>query len=377
MSAAEEVVATQIESSDKEPSLRETIEAATKEVQDRERDEQGRFVAKESKEEKANELQPRPSEKSSEAEPASKPNGTVAIAPNEGISRVQENGEKNQGESSGNTQPPPSESLAAPASWSYQAKQKWADLPQEIKSEISKRELDMTRGMTKMDDERQFARAMGQVVQPYQALIQSQGSNAPAYVGQLLNTVYTLQTGAPHVKAQLWQQLAQQFGIDNQQLAQQSQLDPNVAPIYQEVQQLKTQLQQQQEAQRQAQIAAQQQQEAQAIAMIEDFGRNPANKYFSAVKATMGALMQSGEARDLQEAYDMAINARPDIRAQLQAEEKAKREAEAERQQKVIKAKAKSSSVRGGPGGIQLPPVGERTLRQELEAAMAEAGGRV
>lgn len=360
MSALEQDVATQIESS--EPTLRETIETAYNEA--RERDEKGRFTSKD----KANVQEQK-------SEPLAETDKTEPVKPR--ISGQEEG--NNVPDSNGEVQKEPiaspdqSQALTAPASWSNKAKAKWVSLDPEVQQEIAKRELDMTRGMTRMDEERQFAKSMAQVITPYQALIQSEGSNAPQYVNQLLNTVYTLRTAPQHVKEQVWGQLAQQFGIS----AAQPSSDPQLNPVYERVSQLEAQLQRQQQEFQQRQQAEQQAQHAQALSMIDAFSRDPAHKYFESVKTMMGTLMSSGEAKDMQEAYDMAINARPDIRAQLQAEQTAKLQAEQDRQRKAQEARLKGSSVRGGPGGIQPITNTNRTLREELQAAMEESRSRI
>lgn len=359
MSAAEETVATQIESS--EPTLREEIESAVKEVQAR--DEQGRFKSKDEpaiKESSYNESDQRILD-----EPEKVKNSSSGVELTDGKDVVA-NSEATQAKGD----------LIAPASWSHSAKSRWNELPPEIKQEVSKRELDMTRGMTKIDDERRFAKEMLSSVQPYQALIQSEGSNAPQYVSQVLNTIYTLRTASQWQKQQVWNALAQQFGIESPQAQQQN--DQQAAnPYDNRIAQLERQLQmQQQEAERQQQEALQQQ-HAQALNMIEAFRNDPANKYFDNVRTVMGALMQSGEAKDIKEAYDMAINARPDIRAQLQADQKAKQDAEAAKALKAQQARNKGSSVRGGPGGQIIPPIADRSLREEIMANLAEANGRI
>lgn len=362
MSALEQDVATDIKSS--EPTLRETIETAYNEA--RERDEKGRFKAKDEQLITSEETQARVDSSESGKE--------LDAKATENSEQSNEKVDVSNGSQYNEVQPAATTVNAAPASWSNKAKAKWVALDPEVQQEISKRELDMTRGMTRMDEERQFAKSMAQVITPYQALIQSEGSNAPQYVNQLLNTVYTLRTAPQHVKEQVWGQLAQQFGLTS--VAQPS-ADPQLNPVYQRVSQLEAQLQQQQQESQQRQQAELQAQNAQALTMIDTFSRDPAHKYFESVKTMMGTLMSSGEAKDMQEAYDMAINARPDIRAQLQAEEKAKLQAEQDRQRKAQEARLKGSSVRGGPGGIQPTTNTNRTLREELQAAMEDSRSRI
>lgn len=238
----------------------------------------------------------------------------------------------------------------------------------------------MHKGMTRMDDERQFARAMHQAVQPYEAIMRSEGLNAPAYVGNVLNVAYTLRTADPITKARTLASLAQTFGVDLNLLgpSQQQSSDPTVVALQQEVSQLRQQHQQQQEQARQQSEAAERQSQQQIESAISAFASDPKHPHFPAVMTHMGALMQGGQAKDMEEAYQMATWARPDIRTQIQAAEATNRQAEEAKRQKAQQARAKGSSVRGGPGGT--PPTNANpnaSVREDLEAAMAEARGRL
>jgi hypothetical protein len=91
----------------------------------------------------------------------------------------------------------------------------------------------------------------------------------------------------------------------------------------------------------------------------------------------MVALLTSGAAQTLEEAYDQAQWARPDIRAILEKERADAAAAEQRKRDKAQAARLKGGSVRGGPGSAPVGQPGDRTLRQELEAGFAEARGRV
>lgn len=77
------------------------------------------------------------------------------------------------------------------------------------------------------------------------------------------------------------------------------------------------------------------------FADAKDSNGKPTHPHFERVKVQMGALMQSGAAQDLEDAYQRAVWADPEIREELtKAErEKAARAAEAARQASVAKAK--------------------------------------
>lgn len=92
----------------------------------------------------------------------------------------------------------------------------------------------------------------------------------------------------------------------------------------------------------------------------------------------MGALMQAGEAKDMEQAYEMAVWARPDLRAQLLAAQTAQQTAAQQTRQRTEKARAKAVSVRGGPGGFTPPTVNPNaSVRESLMAAFEEVNSRV
>lgn len=349
----------------------------------RERDESGRFVAKEQKDD-AKQAERTDSDSNKLRGPTAKPaegapEGTrsadkpAPVADGQGGTR-QSVPEATGGQSQAAV-------TAAPQGWSLGAKAKWAELPADIRAEISKRETDMHRFATKDDDERKFARSMYQAVSPYEAAFRAEGVSAPQYVANVLNVAYTLRTADPFTKAQTLATLAQQFGVDMKLLAPTTDgqpQNPEIAALRQQYAELHNERQREKQERERAAQEARQREEQEIQQAISTFASDPAHKYIQVVAPVMGALLQSGQARDMKEAYEMAVYARPDIRAQLQAEENAKREADRLAAQKAEEAKRKGKSVRGGPGGSMPAPVNPNaSVREDLEAAFAEARGRI
>lgn len=338
MSAAESEVATDIQSSDR--SVRDELIASFKEVEDREsepteraRDDSGKFARSEPVEDNA-------------IEPA--PEDTRTPIPTEVVPSVS----------------------PAPSSWSNAAKAKWNALDPELRGEIAKREADVHKGFTKMDEERAFAKEVQKAVQPYEAVIRAAGSTVPQAIQSVLNTAYILRTADPATKARALAQVAQEYGVDLSQLSQSPQ-DPALTATQQRLAQLETQLRQQTQSQQEAA-------QSEVLSAIQAFSQDPKHPHFQAVQAHMGALMQAQEAKTMDEAYDMAIWARPDLRATLLASQQAEQAAKQQKVQKAQQARTKSTSVRGGPGGYQAPPANPKaSVREDLEAAFAESRSRI
>lgn len=318
-----------------EPSLRDQIESAQAEIverADRARDEVGRF-AKEQKEAEAKEEKPVVEAKTEEETPAEDPDRPT-LAPN---------------------------------SWSAAAKAEWVNASPVLKAEIARREAAVHKEFTKQDGERQFGRQFRQAMEPYQALIQADGNNPVQGFRNYLETARILRSGDAQTKAQLVKQMCQQFNIQLEQVQSAPEVDIKQQQAYTRAQQLERENQQ-----LQAQI-----QEIPLKSQIESFAADPKNVHFEAVKPFMAALLSSGQASTLQEAYDQAIWARPDIRSTLtQAQVSTIQEKRvAEVKAKADAARRAGGSITGSPGrGISTDPqAGSRTLRQELEANFASA----
>lgn len=275
-------------------------------------------------------------------------------------------------------QPQPDPVTTAPSTWTAAAKAKWETLPQDIRSEILKREQDVQRGFSQVDSERQFGRSMRQIVQPYEAILRASNTTPESAVQSVLNTAYILRTADPVTKARTLQQVAKDYGVDLNLLS------PGVAPQPQPFEPIVSTLQQrldQQDARWQAWQTQQQQAAERAAAdMYESFARDPANKYFTvpAVQTHMGALMQAGVCKTMKEAYDMACAAQPEVASRIAAENTAAAKAAEAKRLAAEKARRKSVSVRGGPGGYTAPaPNMNASVRDDIMAAIEESNSRI
>lgn len=266
----------------------------------------------------------------------------------------------------------PPAALPAPQSWTGPMKEKWHTLPPDVQAEINRRENDVHKLATSHDGELRLGREMKDVITPYMPIIQAEGGTPATAVQSLLNTAYQLRTGTPERKAQLIQEIARTYGVDMGAMQGQT---PTQEANY--IQQLQMEIQNLKQTLNPQAIMAQlqeHQEHGRLVSDIQAFAANPANKHFETVKAAMAPLLSSGQAKDLQEAYDMACWANPSIRSTLlesqKTDEAAKRKAEIEAK------KSAAVSIKGSPSaasGNTKPP--ERSLRDELAANMASALG--
>jgi len=262
-----------------------------------------------------------------------------------------------------------------PESWTPASKAKFAELPPEIQQEVMRREEDVHKGFTKFDEQRVFGKQVEDVISPYLPMIKSEGGNALEAIGGMLQTGYILRTGSNEQKAEAIKFLVNKYNIDispligGQGQQQQGQfIDPTVQQLQNQVWQL-TQAQQNQNQ------FAEQQEQAQIQSTIDSFSSNPANIYFNDVKPEMAALLKEGRAQDMQEAYEMACWARPDIRPlMLQSQQK---QLANQNREKVNKARSASVSVTGSPvGSSKSVKTSDRSLSEEIAENLRAFQGR-
>ena len=261
----------------------------------------------------------------------------------------------------------------APSSWKPAAQEAFlkADrgeslTPEEVKmltAEAERRESDFHKGVSEFKTHSDRARAYDQAIAPYQAHLQSMRVDAPTAIGALLKADYTLRNSDPATKAQYFQNLAKEYGIDlsNQEM-------PNYSPQEQFLMQQMQELRQRQDSWQNS-IAQQESERAQSALSQFTQAEKP---HFEAVRNDMADLMQAGKAKTLEEAYDMAVWMRPDIRSTLIEQQRAEVQRKAEEHAHALKAKAASVSVRGSSpsaGGVQP---GNGSLRDIIAAQFAD-----
>lgn len=255
-------------------------------------------------------------------------------------------GESTQTASTETTPTTPTEQKSkAPQSWSAADRAHWDKIPAEVQAVIARREEEAHRGITSMGQDAAFGRKVNEVVSPYLPMIRAEGGDPVGAVQSLLQTAYMLRAGNAEQKVGLFQQLAQQFGVDLQAVqAGAQQVDPQVASLRQELAQLRGHLQQgEQQQHQQVQVQAEQ--------IISAFAADPKNEFYEQVRPLMGHLINSGQADSMQDAYDKACWATPDVRSTILTRQTA--DAEAKR---AADAKAKADAKRRAAGSISGSP---------------------
>ena len=213
-----------------------------------------------------------------------------------------------------------------------------------------------------------------QTLKRHEPLYAARGIGPDAAVDALFNAQRMLET-RPEEAIQV---LARQYGVDlakfapqaPQQPAQAQTNDPAVQAALDRLARLESQLTAQQQQAQQFQQQQEQAVTAQTQRMIDEFAADPKHAHFQTVEPLMAVLISSGQAKGLNEAYEMAVRAHPEVsKAIAQAEREAAEKAKlSERVKGAAQAKAKAVSVRGSPP-INGTPRAPEDLRGLIEAA--------
>lgn len=236
-----------------------------------------------------------------------------------------------------------------PVGWSPQNREHWGKLPQELKVQINKREREVNQLLQNTANERKLAQAFSQTVEPYRAVMASQGVNNPLQaIDELMKTAATLGMGTPQQKAMRIAGLIQHYGVDINTLdgvlagdPQAQQPDQN-QQINQAVNQALAPFMQQQ------QHAAHQQQQATTQRVQQGIQAIESKEFFEDVRLDMADIMEMASKRGLvvtlDQAYERAVQMNPEISSVLAARQ----------QQESLQGKKQAASgIAGNKSGVQ------------------------
>lgn len=270
----------------------------------------------------------------------------------------------------------------APSSWKPDAREHWAQLPDNVKAEIARREGEVQRTLQETAEARKTAEAITSVVQPYMHFIKAEGSNPIQAIDNLMATAAKLRTGTAPELAQMVAGLVNQFGIgrfgnqfiemldtalagntpraaDPQTTQVEQLLNQKLAPV----QQMLTQFQQAQQMQQQR-VAQQAQGEVEQFLSKAEF----ANDVREDMADIMEMAAKRGQPITLAEAYKKACMANDTIRGIIGKRIQAQRAQQGTQTAQQAKSKAVSVSGSAPMGAMRQDPT---DIRSAIEAAIS------
>jgi len=269
-----------------------------------------------------------------------------------------------------------------PPNWPQQEQAFFRELPPELQHAYLDRAKHMMADYTRKTQEiarvRQGYQELERVIAPH---VQQWALNGmgPAQAMQQLIALSDYATKSPQEFIKYFANLR---GVDLQALAipaQEEYIDPQVAALQQQLAGVQQQLNYTSQAQAYAQQVAQQQQYTQAFeetnGAIDNFASQvgpdgkPLYPYFNQLEEDMSALIETGRAQTLHEAYETAKWANPYTRSKLLAQSRA-RDNRLTRQ-RAEQARMAASSITGSSAMYGEQSTEGMSTRQLLEAASA------
>jgi hypothetical protein len=165
-------------------------------------------------------------------------------------------------------------------------------------------------------------------------------------------------------KAQYFQNLAREYGIDLGQVQNIPEQDPQTQYLMQQLNELR-------QTQQMWQNSIQEQERNKANHELASFATSE-KTHFEAVRNDMADLLEAGKAQSLEQAYEMAIWMRPDVSQTLIEQQRIEAQRNYEQHQRTARVKTASVSVKGSsPSSSGSQPNGG-DLRALLESQFAQ-----
>lgn len=236
---------------------------------------------------------------------------------------------------------------APPPGWDIAAKTEYANLPASVKAAIAKRETEVNNGLSQLREYRDL--------KPYNDLARSRNVTLPQMMERFVKADEALTKNT--IPTLFW--LAQNYGISPQQLAQVAMGQASPQQAQQQPQQAQPQQRQQpaidprQIFEMARQAAREEHTHREVATTLNQFLSNPKYPYAQNLRPQMARLIENGDAATLEEAYETACWAHPQIRPLLikqQAPAPAPAPAPAvNAAQAASNARAAAKSVTGSP----------------------------
>lgn len=288
-------------------------------------------------------------------------------------------GKSKEEESGSDKQDQDSKYDIAPSGWKAAAREKWKDVPPDIKAEIHRREANIRDVLQETANQRKFAEDFNQMIRPFEPLLASQNADPLGATKSFFQTAAGLVLGTPTQKAQIVSNIIKEYGVDigeldnvlSGQMAPNSEgnpdpaltrmLDERFAPIQNFMGEF-AQMRQQYNANQQTTMEQE----------LSQFAES--HEFFEDVREDMADLLDLASSRkktlSLEDAYERALQLHPDIIKIIQERKDAAALASVNED---LEKKAQASSSVSSDTPSSQEKQSPKTRRGALEAAFNEA----
>lgn len=295
------------------------------------------------------------------------------------LGKVQEKQEMTPGPKAGQ---PKDHTERAPQAWKPAAREHWAKIPAEARQEIARREQEVQVALQQSAESRRYAEAIQKTLAPYQHFIKAEGGTDFAAIDSMMAAAAKLRTGTAPELASFVSQIINQYGVGRfgpqfiQALDQSlsgmapQQVDPQLAAMQQRMEAEMAPFRQWQQQQAYAAQQSEMEMNYQASSEVQNFAQE--HEFLNDVRMEMADIIDMGAARGinytLDQAYEIACRAHPEISRVMQQREEAKI---AQRMTQTAQtAKRAAVSVGGSPAVGGGNEQGGGSIRDAIQFAM-------
>ncbi len=280
----------------------------------------------------------------------------------------------------------PDEEIKRPTTWKKEYVEVWNKMQEGKpldKAEFAKfaeyanqREAEYKKGVSTYKAEADNARQLTEAIGQFTPELQSQGIHPVAWINNLGRAHMILSKAPYEQKVQMFNRLAQDYGIqlnqDSLQMPEQAYVDPYQQQLMQQLQATQQQVQQ---------LSAIREQEENAR-LSQEISRVSSDRerfpHFEMVREDMAQLLERGLAQDLESAYAKAVRMNDEAYRLEQDKLLKSASTQASKAQQVAKAKATAVSPKSVTPSGQVAKTDAKDRRSLLMANLADAeGGRV
>lgn len=215
---------------------------------------------------------------------------------------------------------------ALPKSWKKEMEEYWGKMDPAVHDYVYEREANVMRGF------QQYADAHKQwntLLEPYQGVFQQHKDVNPVQLMQgLMNTHLRLLSDAPpEQKREMLVEIAKAYGVDfATQVADNAAVSSPDPALVRRLEQAENQLKGITNYFTESQKRIHEQGVKSQLELVNKFATDPQNKYFEQVSEDILGLIQSGAAKDLPSAYELACLRNPDVRKKYLADQQVQAE---------------------------------------------------
>lgn len=257
--------------------------------------------------------------------------------------------------------------ITPPNTWKKEAQAAFLKADPVIQNEVLRREADIHKGIEQYRQAADWARGIDNAINPYKQTMQQLGITPEVAISELMAADHRLRYGSAQDKATYFAYLAKNYGIDLGQAMQSAEaVDPRLYQYQEQNQRLQQQLQNIEQQARHIEYT-------QLNSELNNFIADPKHSHYESVRGHMAALLQAGQAKDLEDAYEQAVYANPVTRAAVLQQQAEVAKAEAAKKAQTARA-ASSVNLRSRPALDVKQPIGtmDETIRNIYRSLTSE-----